>query len=463
MPTQSDGSAIDFRRLFRVHRLFSAAAFGLRPGALLLATFLVLLLSVGGRAWDGLRGPVVEAPGLLAPMPTDAARSVTKGRFFRIMSEFVPRENRPPDLVMESIDPRWLSAALDTTRRSLDPAQDAMQIDRIGRALTEVEALTPRGTFEATTRALGQALGVLTEAVIKCAPGPVVETLGLIVLDLPVALWQRDRGFVIFFGLFAAIVFSVGGGALSRMTAVAFAERSALSPADATSFALSRWTSFAFAVLLPPLFVGGLFLLGGIVGFALRVPVLNMIGGALYGVALFLGFLAALVGMLWIISLPLSTPAGACDGADAVESCQRSWAYVLRRPLLSLGYLATGVVAWAASMFIVKLVAVATVNLTAASGTWLSGAKVLGGAGAMRIFGNDPIAMPFLTGTERVTGGLIEFWIGVISILVVGAGLGLFWSISTAAYLCLRNACDEQPFDDLWDTEEAPGVRSEQG
>lgn len=463
MAELNGGEAIDLRRFFRAHSIFSAVAFGLRPGALLLATFLVLLLNIGGRAWDALRGPVIEPPGLLAPAVTDAARNATKGRFFRVMSEFVPRDERPADLVVDSIDPIWLAGALDRTRRSLDPARDGAQIERISRAMAEVEALTPRGTFDATTRALSQSLSVMTEAVVRVAPGVVVASIGDIVLELPAALWQRDRGFVIFFGMLAGIILAIGGGALTRMAAIAIADRPALAPADATSFALARWTSFAFAVLLPPLFVGGLFLLGGVLGFAMRVPVLNILGGALYGLALFFGFLAAIVGMLWVISLPLSTPAGSCDGADAVESCQRSWAYVLRRPILALCYLAAGVIAWSAAMFVVKLVAAVTVNLTAASGVWLSGAPVLGGAGGMRIFGSESLTSPVLSGTDRIAGGLVEFWIGVVGILVVGAGLSLFWSISTAAYLCLRQACDDQPIGDLWDPEEAPGVRIEPG
>lgn len=463
MADLNDGEALDLRRIFRVHRIFSAIPIAWRPGAILLATFLVLIVSVSGRLWDGLRGPVIEPPGLLQPIPTDAARSTIKGRLFRIVSEFIPRDRRPEGLVLDAVDPRWLQTALDDERRLLDPASDTVLIERIGRAITEVEGLTPRGTFAATTLAIGQILGALTDAVVTVEPRVAGLALGALVIDLPTALWQRDRGFVIFFGLFAAIVLSVGGGALARMTAVAFAERPALAPADAVSFALSRWTSFAFAVILPPLFVGGLFLLGGIVGFLLRVPGLNMIAGALYGVALLLGLLAAIAGILWIISLPLLAPAAASDGADAVESCQRAAAYLLRRPLLGLGYLVTGVVAWGLGVFVVRVVQIATVNLTAASGSWLSGAPALSGAGGRPLFGGDLPAPALLAGTERVTASLIDFWVHATSVIAAGAALGMLISIATAAYLCLRHACDDQPFEDLWDPEEAPGVRVEPG
>lgn len=463
MTDPNRGEAFDLRRIFRVHRLFSAAAFALRPGALLLATFLVLVVTLGGRAWDGLRGPVIDSPGLLQPPISEPARRTVQGRLFSLMAEFVPRDQRPADLDVNAIDPRWLRAAIDRARRSLDPANDSLQIERMGRAIMEIESLTPKGAWEATSSTMALLLDRMMEGVVKLAPGVVVESLGALVIDLPVSLWKRDRGFVIIFGAFAFIVLVIGGGALSRMAAVAIAQRPALPPADAVAFALSRWPSFAFSALLPPLFVGGLFLVGGVMGLVMKVPLLNIIGGALYGVALFFGFLAALAGILWVLALPLAAPAGACDGADSIEANQRAWAYLLRRPLLALGYFVAGVVAWGLGIFVVELFAVATINLTAASGTWLSNAQSLSGAGGAKIFGPMEAPPPVLTGTARVAAALVDFWQQVVRVLVSGAALGLFWSISTAAYLCLRNACDEQPFDDLWDPEEPGGVRIETG
>lgn len=458
------GEAFDPRRLFRVHRLFAAVPVALRPGALLLATFFVLLLSLGGHLWDGIRGPVIEPPGLLRPAPTDAARNAIRTRLFAITSEFVPRDERPADLQIQSVDAEWLAGALEARRRAASEQGEGALMDRLARAHLEVtETLSPKGAFQATSLAVSALLDRIVHGVVTLAPMEAIGAFGNLVIDLPVELWQRDRGFVILFGTFAFILLSIGGGALCRMTAIAIAERPAMAPADAMSFALARWTSFAFAELLPPLFVGGLFLVGGVVGLLMRVPVLDIVGGALYGMALFFGFLAALAGILWVVGLPISTPAGACDGADAIESNQRAWAYLLRRPLLALGYLAAGIVAWAIGFFVVEMVAMVTLNLTAASGTWLSGAPALSGAGGVRLFGVLDAPSPALRGTARFAGGIVDFWEMVVRMLVSGAALGIFWSVATAAYLCLRNACDEQPYDDLWDPEEPPGVRVEAG
>ncbi len=463
MSHPNQGESLDLRRLLRVHRLFAAVPMALRPGALLLATFVVLVLSLGGRLWDGIRGPVIEPPGLLRAIPTDATRNAVRSELFAVMSEFIPRDERPPEMQMNSIDPRWLAGALDAKRRGPEAAAEPALAERLHRALAKVESLSPRGTFAATSLAVSQLLDLIVAKVVTLSPVEAASAFGALVVDLPVDLWQRDRGFVVFYGVFALILVSIGGGALCRMTAVAIAERPALAPADAMSFSLARWTSFAFAELLPPLFVGGLFLVGGVVGLLMRVPLLDIIGGALYGIALFFGFLAALAGILWAVGLPISTPAGACDGADAIESNQRAWAYILRRPLLALGYLAAGVVAWALGLFVVELVAVVTMNITAASGTWLSGAPALSGAGQARLFGVFESPAPALGGTSRLAAGLVDFWQQVVRVLVSGAALGLFWSIATAAYLCLRNACDDQPYDDLWDPEEPSGVRVESG
>ncbi|MBM4112861.1 MAG: hypothetical protein FJ253_05720, partial [Phycisphaerae bacterium] len=352
MNDSNHGEAFDPRRLFRVHRLFAAVPMALRPGALLLATFLVLVLSLGGRLWDGLRGPVVEPPGLLRPVPTEATRNAVRTRLFAITSEFVPRDERPADLQINAVDAAWLSSELETRRRDAHDRGETSLVDRLTRARLEVdETLSPRGAFASTSLAVSVLLDRIVQGVVTLAPMESIEAFGLLVLDLPADLWRRDRGFVVIFGIFAFMLLSIGGGALCRMTAIAIAERPALPPSDAMSFSLSRWTSFAFAELLPPLFVGGLFLVGGIAALLMRVPVLDMIGGVLYGVALFLGFLAALAGILWAVGLPLSTPAGACDGADMIESNQRAWAYLLRRPLLALGYLGAGIVAWALGLF----------------------------------------------------------------------------------------------------------------
>ncbi len=456
MPNFDTGDVSDLSRFFRVQRLFSAVGAAFRPGTILTGVFLVLLLGLGGRAWDGLRGRVIDGSGLLAPVPTDGERTAGKTRLMRIVAQFVPRADRPAEWDLENLDPIEVRAELQRIQRD---TSDALQSEQLTKAILELERFIPRGTWEATSRAVTQCLEGLTRSVVTASPLEAVEWTARLVVTLPVSIFNRDRGFLIFFGVYALLVLSVGGGAMSRMAACGLAGRGVPSPADAMAFAFGRWPNFFLAVLLPPLFVGGLFLVGGVAGLLMGVPGLNIVASLLYVVALFFGFLAAFVSLMWIASIPLSTPAGACDGADAVEANQRSVAFVLRRPMLALGYLVAGLVAWALGMFILDLFAAVTVNLTAASGNWLFPSAVMGTAGGMSVLGQDLPNGPSFGGTTGISVILVDFWKRVVMVLVAGGTLSLFTSISTAAYLCLRNACDEQPFDDLWDPELPEGVR----
>ncbi|MBC7833947.1 MAG: hypothetical protein H7Y88_02470 [Phycisphaerales bacterium] len=225
------------------------------------------------------------------------------------------------------------------------------------------------------------------------------------------------------------------GGAIARSAAASFAAGSYTPWPRALGFSLGRIGSLVGAMLALPVAAWLICLLLAIAGWMLlNLPVLNVIGGLAYGLALIAGLVAFMLAAAVLLGGPLVIPAVVCDGADAIDAAQRSFAYVIGRPLrlaiyalilFGLGVAACWLVAWAAH-----------------------GAIEFAGA-STHAWVTPPADAPAPGWMARQTGELIRLWTLLALIAVSGYAISYFFCASTILYLAIRRVSDGQEMSDL--------------
>ncbi len=236
-------------------------------------------------------------------------------------------------------------------------------------------------------------------------------------------------------------VLALAGGAIARSAAIEFAQGRFASRDDTLGFTLRRARQFVGAVILPIIFSALVFLLIAVGGLLLSVPVLDVAGAILYAAALVLGVIAAIVLMLHVLALPIIVPALAVESTDAFDAIQRSYAYVVGRPLRYLLYAAILILLGVLSAAVFALVAHTSISMT----DW-----------AADFFSNDA-AHRALTGdgemgaTKSVAHAIINIWRTVIELLTAGYIISLFFTSATLLYLVVRRVCDGQDITEIWE------------
>src|ERR1043165_9346160 len=138
--------------------------------------------------------------------------------------------------------------------------------------------------------------------------GPLV-TVGRWFVDVPVPFVRAWPATTILFLVVIWPMWLVMVGAISRMVAVEFSRGEFLSWTEALAFSLSRWKSLLGAMLGPLLVVwaialllaGAGWLLFSWVGMNIAGSSVGLLGAFLYGIAIILGIVAALVSIVYII------------------------------------------------------------------------------------------------------------------------------------------------------------------
>jgi len=242
-------------------------------------------------------------------------------------------------------------------------------------------------------------------------------------------------------GLPLIAILAVIGGAISRSTAIEFSKGRFASSDDTMGFALRRSREFVGAVVGPIIACMLAFLLIAIGGLLLSVPVLDVLGSILYGLGLALGILATLVLMLHIVALPMIVPALAIEGTDAFDAIQRSYAYVIGKPLRYLLYALILTLVGVLGLTVFTMVANGAVEMT----YW-----------AASLFSNDSIERVLsgqgeLGATKHTAHSVIQIWHAVIELSIAGYAISLFFTSSTLLYLVTRRVCDGQDINEVWD------------
>ncbi len=285
---------------------------------------------------------------------------------------------------------------------------------------------------------MGAALGAFADRAIELRLTAAATELIIGIIGAPLrAMTQRPLA-ASALALLIAPVWMVGGGALCRMVAVDVAGRLNLSIADALASSFRRAASLAGAALIPLFLIAALALAIKLAGWALlSLAVVDLLGGALFGLALLAGFALATLFVGYAAGHALLAPAVVVEGGDAMDAVQRAYAYVIGRPGRAALYAAAALAQGALAYILARAFVAATISSTTALATaWLSHDRA---KSLLTLHDHQPLA-----------GWLIAQWNHLAWMFLAAFAVSLYFSASTLVYLLLRRVNDEQDIHDVW-------------
>jgi hypothetical protein len=240
--------------------------------------------------------------------------------------------------------------------------------------------------------------------------------------------------------VWAAAVWALFGGAITRRAALQLGREENLSLKASLRYAAGKWRSY-FAAPLLPLFgilccALPIFVLGFLMWFDLGV----LLAGIVWPLALLASFLMALLLLALLFGWPLMWPTISTEGTDSFDALSRSWSYVYHRPLHYLFYSAVVTMLGGLGWLLVTCFADWVVYLPLWAARWTTGGdrmrEILRGADSLGTIGHWG-------------ANLIYFWNGCVRLLAIGFVYSYFWTASTAIYFLLRRDDDGTDLDDV--------------
>jgi hypothetical protein len=458
---------IEFLEVFHWWRIVQAVPMAMQPPKLIIGLLMVAALMSIGRIWDSAAGPRITPAALLGDPVTDeeieAYHDALRAAATRYAPEAVstnPNETALPDapVVLQRIAAGYARQRSAAAAPAQDPGPEALRAQAAEAhaaylaTMAELERLRPRGLFESALGFTVDRFNTCIRATLTLRPREAVHAVKEMVWIMPRALWAHDRVFTLVYGLLAAVIVALGGGALSRMTACEFAGQERLRVREAVDFALGNAFQLILSLLLPLLIAAGLALLLAAAGAVLMWGWLDLIGGPLYGFALIIGLLIAFLLAGYFAAAGLLVPAVACERCDAGEALQRGYSYAVHRFLHLVWYFAVAMAALALGYVILSVLAALALRVTAGSVGALSthpGVEVAGQVGLLRLSGAE--SGPSLAiGHDRLAAWFIAFWEMLARSLVASYVFTCGFSALTIVYLLLRRVCDGQELTEIW-------------
>ena len=237
------------------------------------------------------------------------------------------------------------------------------------------------------------------------------------------------------------LVLGIFGFAITRSASIEYAHGRQTDALGALSAALLTIRQIALATLGPFLFCGILALIVMILGLALGLPVVNLVGAALYLIGLVLSVLIVCVLTLHVLTLPLVISGLAIEGTDGFDALQRSYAYLIAKPIRLAIYALILIILGTTITTIVGTLAGWSIGMADTLVSTLTndaGRRIITGAGDM-------------AATEPLANRIILLARSALELIVAGYVLSLIFCSSTMAYLCIRRVCDGQDINEVWD------------
>lgn len=297
----------------------------------------------------------------------------------------------------------------------------------------------------------------ITQGLFALSPQTLYQGIAILLIQLPVTLWESHKIFCIVYGLIFVIVMAVGGGAIARMAAVQMASHMRVPAFNAVQFAFTRWLRFAIAPLMPLVAAAVVALVIVIMGLLILIPGLNILGGILYIIALLLGLLIAFLLLVYALAFIMVVPAMAVEDCDGADGQQRAYGYVLSKPLHMLGYLLIGLIGLTLGYFIVSLFAGAVLSITSTLyGAFDADNPALTPTRFVPTFltNETPAEETVARWDHRAAGWFINLWQSLVVSLVWAYVVSYFFSAATIIYLLMRRVSDGQDIQEIWETTE---------
>jgi len=245
--------------------------------------------------------------------------------------------------------------------------------------------------------------------------------------------------------LWMLVVWGFFGGAITRIAVVKLGREEPLGLGAAVRHASSRFGAYVGAPLFPLVGVALLALPICGLGLLARGDVGLFVAGVLWVPALFGGLLIAILLLGLLFGWPLMWGTiGAEERGDVFEAFSRSYSYTFQRPLHYLFYGALAAFYGALAWLLVYHFSEGVIRFTEWSAAWGTGPGRWLEIERLR---DDPALGD---GLAMYAAWLMELGSGLIRTIAAGFGYSLFWCLSSAAYLLLRQAVDQTEFDEVF-------------
>jgi hypothetical protein len=424
--------SVNWSELLPFTRIFGSFKIAVDPPKLMMSLLLVVLLFISGKVLDGIWGGRVFVP--------EASGQI---RFDEI-TEYTVRDR--------ATFKKRLAIAWDDRRERIAANRDVPPLAGVFSTALRYKL----DSFDSLVTAATSLNFGLTSIVSGDPPlqPTVVGALYRMFVVLPGWLWTAHAGFLVTYVLIGLVLWSFFGGAICRLAASHAAAERHTDPGDAVVFARERWVWFFAAPLLPALITGVIVLVlavGGLVFF--NLPGLDILGALVFGLALVLGVVAALLLIGFGTGVHLMYPALAVEGTDGFDAVSRSFNYVFSRPWRWLFYTGVALVYGAITYLFISLIVFLTVWLTHRAVGWWVIAQV--GEEAAKINRFDAMLVPpqigdviydiqwdQLPATGKAAAGIMWVWIMLLLGLMPAYAISYYFASHTWIYLLLRRSAD---------------------
>jgi hypothetical protein len=243
-------------------------------------------------------------------------------------------------------------------------------------------------------------------------------------------------------GIWALLVWSLFGAAISRGAALWFAREDKLNFRRSLAWGVKRWPSYFGGPIFPLLGVVIAVIPIAILCLLLKAEFGVVIVGIIWPVVLLCGLFLAILLVGLLFGWPLMWPTVSAEGTDSFDALSRSYSYTYQRPVHYLFYAAVagilGMLAW----IVVVIFANGVITYSFWAASWGSSAdRMIDIQTAM----NDPEA----GGMFGVGSHAIGFWVRVVQYLAIGYLFSYFWCAATYIYFLLRQAVDATELDEV--------------
>jgi len=270
-------------------------------------------------------------------------------------------------------------------------------------------------------------------------------------------------------------IWALVGGAICRMAALELARDERIGPWRALQFSMSKFRSFFAAPLLPlgiivliALVMLGVSLLGAVPGIG------EILAGLLLGLALFGGFVIALITVGLTAGTSLMYPAIAVEGSDSFDAMSRAFSYIFLRPWRTGFYTAVAAIYGAICYLFVRLFAfllLLSVHSVVRLAINLDGSSKIGIRGKLDAIWAAPtfselqpsINWMSLGATESLGAFFIWIWVALVVGLLIAFLANFYFSATTAIYYLLRHKVDETDMEDVYVDQDVEELMGDQG
>ena len=391
-------TSIDFRAVFPFTHLFRTFRIAIHPAKMYLALILLTLLYTGGRFLD-----------YAWPAKYRAAT----------------------DFAYSELPARALS-------------DDSTVVDRVG-------------PFTTVFQYVSSQLYAGAQAVLNIDLFGLLGSLYNVLVAAPVWLVEKHPVFMLLTGLWLLILWSIFGGAITRIAAVQVARDEAPPITQALKFSMGKLLSFLCAPLIPLGIVAALVAVVAVGGLLMYIPFVGPIAVAvIFPLTLLVGVVISLVLVGTVGGITLMYPTISVEGSDAFDAIGRSFSYVYSRPWKSAWYALVAVIYGAVTFLCLRFLAFILLGVIYASESLLLFKDSAALERWQKIWPAPQwdnltytVSYADLGIGESIAAGLMTLWVYTIIGLLGAYVISFYLSASTIIYYLLRRDVDNTEMDEV--------------